>query len=298
MDWVRYFHFSLSDLRGLVSRRTVILVVMAVFIYQGVGIFYKTLALQLIRMRPAPAVEIKAPAAVAARDPVDAYRVIPERNLFGTTTKAVVDKQTAAGPQTATQQDVALLFDVKGTVAGEGKYGFAIIEEKGTRKQRLVKAGDTVAGAKVIRIKRNAVDILVEGETRTLKMAEMKEAPILPPAAAAPTGPPSQPGAIVINRSELQEAMEDMGSLLSQAQIRPYFNAGVPDGFIVTSIRPGSLYQKMGVANGDVIQEVNNRKIQTADDLSGLLSTLKSTNDISLVVKRGGTSKTMNYQFR
>ncbi|TSA48103.1 MAG: PDZ domain-containing protein [Deltaproteobacteria bacterium] len=301
MDWVRYFHFSLSDLRGLVSRRTVILVVMAVFIYQGVGIFYKTLALQLIRMRPAPAVEIKAPAAaVAARDPVDAYRVIPERNLFGTTTKAVVDKQTAAGPQTATQQDVALLFDVKGTVAGEGKYGFAIIEEKGTRKQRLVKAGDTVAGAKVIRIKRNAVDILVEGETRTLKMAEMKEAPILPPAAAAaaPTGSPSQPGAIVINRSELQEAMEDMGSLLSQAQIRPYFNAGVPDGVIVTSIRPGSLYQKMGVANGDVIQEVNNRKIQTADDLSGLLSTLKSTNDISLVVKRGGTSKTMNYQFR
>ena len=97
MDWLRYFHFSLSDLRGLVSRRTVILAVMAVFIFQGVGIFYKTLALQLIRMRPAPAVEIKAPAAaVAAREPVDAYRVIPERNLFGTTTKAVADKQTAA----------------------------------------------------------------------------------------------------------------------------------------------------------------------------------------------------------
>ena len=98
MDWVRYFHFSLSDLRGLVSRRTVILVVMAVFIYQGVGIFYKTLALQLIRMRPAPAVEIKAPAAVAARDPVDAYRVIPERNIFKTTTSSIANKQTATAP--------------------------------------------------------------------------------------------------------------------------------------------------------------------------------------------------------
>jgi general secretion pathway protein C len=297
MDWLRYFHFSLSDLRGLVSRRTVILAVMAVFIFQGVGIFYKVLALQLIRMRPAPAAEIKAPAAaVAAREPADAYRVIPERNLFGTTTKAVANKQTAAAPQ----QDVALLFEVKGTVAGEGKYGFAIIEEKGTRKQRLVKAGDVVAGAKVIRIKRNAVDILVEGEARTLKMAEMKEAPILPPSAAATVsiGPPPQPGTLVINRSELQEAMEDMGSMLSQAQIRPYFNAGVPDGFIVTSIRPGSLYQKMGIANGDIIQEVDHRKIQTADDLSGLLSTLKSSNDISLVVKRGGNPKTMNYQFR
>jgi general secretion pathway protein C len=296
VDWVRYFHFSLSDLRGLVSRRTVILAVMAVFIYQGVGIFYKTLALQLIRMRPAPAVEIKAPAAaVAAREPVEAYRVIPERNLFGTTTKAVADKQTAAAPQ----QDIALLFEVKGTVAGEGKYGFAIIEEKGTKKQRLVKVGDVVSGAKVIRIKRNAIDVLVEEQERTLKMAEMKEAPIFPPTApAAPPGPSPQSGAIVLNRSELQEAMADMGSMLSQAQVRPYFNAGVPDGFIVTSIRPGSLYQKMGIANGDIIQEVNNRKIQTADDLSGLLNTLKSTNDISLVVKRGGSPKAMNYQFR
>jgi general secretion pathway protein C len=297
LDWVRYFHFSLSDLRGLVSRRTVILAVMALFIYQGVGIFYKTLALQLIRMRPAPSVEIKAPAAaITAREPVDAYRVIPERNLFGTTTKTVVDKQTATAPQ----QDIALLFDVRGTVAGEGKYGFAIIEEKGTRKQRLVKAGDVVAGAKVIRINRNAVDVLVGGQERTLKMEEMKEAPILPsPAAAtAPTGPPPISGAIVLNRSELQGAMEDMGSMLSQAQVRPYFNMGVPDGFIVTNIRPGSLYQKMGIANGDIIQEVNNRKIRTADDVSGLLSTLKSSSDMSLVVKRGENPRTMNYQFR
>jgi general secretion pathway protein C len=297
VDWVRYFHFSLSDFRGLVSRRTVILAVMAVFIFQGVGIFYKTLALQLIRMKPAPAVEIKAPAAaVATREPVDAYRVIPERNLFGTTTKAVADKQTAAAPQ----QDIALLFDVRGTVAGEGKYGFAIIEEKGTRKQRLVKAGDVVAGAKVIRIKRNAVDVLVEGQERTLKMEEMKEASILPPppAAVAPAGAPPLPGTLVLNRSELQAAMEDMGSMLSQAQIRPYFNAGVPEGFIVTSIRPGSLYQKMGIANGDIIQEVNRRAIRTADDLSGLLNILKASNDLSLVVKRGGNPTTMNYQFR
>ncbi|MEI7673457.1 MAG: PDZ domain-containing protein [Deltaproteobacteria bacterium] len=297
VDWVRYFHFSLSDLRGLVSRRTVILAVMALFIYQGVGIFYKALALQLIRMRPAPAVEIKAQAPpVAVREPVDAYHVIPERNLFGTTAKVVADKQTVAAPR----QDIALLFEIKGTVAGEGEYGFAIIEDKGTKKQRLVKAGDVIVGAKVVRIKRNAIDVLVEGEVQTLKMVGMKEAPIFPPAAAAtaPAGPPSQSGAIVLSRSELQTAMGDMGSMLSQAQVRPYFNAGVPDGFIVTNIRSGSLYQKMGIANGDIIQEVNNQKIQTADDLSGLLNTLKSSNDISLVVKREGSPKAMIYQFR
>ena len=68
-------------------------------------------------------------------------------------------------------------------MAGEGSTGFAIVEEKGTRKQRLVKAGDVIAGAKVVRIKRNAVDVLVEDQERTLKIAETKEAPILPPPA-------------------------------------------------------------------------------------------------------------------
>jgi len=270
---------------------------MAVFLCQGVGIFYKVLTLQLIRMRPAPAAEVKAPAAVvAARESADAYRAIPERNLFRTTTVTVADKQG----RTAPQQDIELLFDIKGTVAGEGKFGFAIIEEKGTRKQRLVKAGDVVAGAKVIRIKRNAVVVLVKNRERTLKIAETKEAPIFQPpqGGTASTGPPPPPGSVVLNRSEIREAMEDMGNMLSQAQIRPYFNAGIPDGFIVTSIRSGSLYQRMGIASGDIIQEVNNRKIQTADDVMGLLNTIKSGASLSLGIKRRGKSETLNYQFQ
>jgi general secretion pathway protein C len=296
LDLLRYFHFSLPDLRGFVFRRTVILAVMAVFIYQGVGIFYKAMTLQLIRMRPAPAAEFRAPAPVTAREPADAYRVIPERNLFGTMTHTVADKQAGTAPQ----QDIAFLFDVKGTVAGEGKYGFAIIEEKGTRKQRLVKTGDVVAGAKVIRIKRNAVDILIKNQERTLKIVETKEAPLLPPPkeGTASTGSPPPPGSLVVNRSEIQEAMGDMGSMLSQAQIRPFFNMGVPDGFIVTSIRSGSLYQRLGIANGDIIQEMNNRKIQTADDVMGLLNTIKSGASLSLGIKRQGKAETLNYQFQ
>ncbi len=295
MDWSRYFHLSLSDFQGLISRRTVILTVMAIIIYQGVGIFYQTLTLQLIRMRPAPAAESVQAAAVPIREPADAYRVIPERNLFDTTTKTAGDKQVVA-----VQQDIALAIDLRGTVAGGAKYGFAVVEEKGTRKQRLVKAGDIVAGAKVVRITRNAVDFLVGDQKRTLKIAETKEAPILPPSqgGTASTGPPPPSGSVVISRSEIGESLEDMGSLLRQAQIRPYFNAGVPDGFMINSIRRGSLYQKMGIVNGDIIQEVNNRKIQTADDMTGLLNAMRSGSSLSLTVKRQGKSETLNYQFR
>ena len=54
MDWSRFRHISLADLRGLLSRRIVILTVMGVIIYQLTGIFYEVLTLELIRMKPAP----------------------------------------------------------------------------------------------------------------------------------------------------------------------------------------------------------------------------------------------------
>jgi general secretion pathway protein C len=195
---------------------------------------------------------------------------------------------------------VALLFDLRGTVEGGPKYGFAVVEEKGTKKQRLVKAGDLVAGAKVIRIKRNAIDLLVNDQERTLKIAETKEGPIVPPTGAPvpPASPAASRGATVISRSEVDAGLQDMGSLLRQAQIRPYFEGGVPDGFLISNIRPGSLYQKMGVIDGDIIQEVNSRKIRTADDVMGLLNTIKAGTNMSMTIKRRGSQETLNYLFQ
>jgi type II secretory pathway component PulC len=147
----------------------------------------------------------------------------------------------------------------------------------------------------LVRINRNAVDLLVDGQERTLKMVETKEAPILPPSASAPS---VSPGSLVLNRSEIGAGLQDMGSMLRQAQVRPYFNAGVPDGFMISSIQAGSLYQKMGMVDGDIIQGVDNRKIQTADDMMSLFNTFKNASTMALSIRRGGRQETLNYQFR
>jgi general secretion pathway protein C len=293
VDWSRFFHFSLTDFRRLDPRRTVVLVVMAILLYQGTGIFYNFLKLQLIRTRSAPAAAEQAKPMVApVRETADAYRIIPERNLFGTTTSVVADKQVVAVQQTSIEQ----LIELKGTVAGEGKYGFAIVEDKGTRKQQLVKSGDILLGGKVVRINRNSVDFLVGDQVLTLKMLETKEDSILPPARAAAPVVPS--GAMILSRTEIDRELQDMGGLLRKALVRPYFNAGVPDGFIVSSIRLGSLYQKMGIMDGDIIQEVNGRKIQSADDVMGLLNTMKGGSSLAVTINRKGNKETLNYQFQ
>jgi hypothetical protein len=94
-----------------------ILAVMTIILYQGTGIFYKILALQLARMLPVPPTAEKAlAAAVPIREPADTYRIILERNLFGTATKAIAEKETAAVQ--VQQQDAELLIDLNRTVAG------------------------------------------------------------------------------------------------------------------------------------------------------------------------------------
>lgn len=299
MDLARYFRFTFADLQGLVSRRAVMLTLMAVLVYQTTGILYQGLTLQLLWMTPPPAAEVKAaPVVAVVREPLDAYRTIIDRNIFGTSIKSIEEKQ--AENKLPPQQDIALLFDLRGTVAGDAKYGFAIIEEKGTRKQRLVKVGDAVSGAKVIRIKRNALDVLVGDQERTLKMAERSEAPIVPAVggAKAAVAPVVSGGSITVKRAEIDAALTDMGTMLRQAQVRPYFRGGVPDGFMITNIEPGSLYQRMGVANGDILQSVDGRKIHTADDMMSFLNTLKGASGMALSLQRGGKPQTLNYQFR
>jgi general secretion pathway protein C len=273
---------------------------MAILIYQAVGIFYKVLTIKIVQLKPATAAAIKAPDAVTAvRESADVYRVIPERNLFGTTNKTIAEIQEAK-PTTPAKQDVAILIDLKGTVAGGSGYGFAIVEDKKTKKQSLVKTGDLLAGGKVVRINRNSIDLLVDNQERNVKMAESKESPILPPPPGGADAPPPAPqsDSVVLNRSEVNAGFQDMGSMLRQAQIRPYFNAGSPDGFMISSIREGSLYQKMGIANGDIIQGINGNPIRTADDMVKLYNTMKSGSNVALSVKRRGKAETLNYQFQ
>jgi general secretion pathway protein C len=297
LDWAHYLHFSFADLQRFFSRRMAILTLMAILLYEATGIFYKTLTLPMLRVSPPPAAEARAPLpVVATREPIQAYHAILERNVFGTTTQTTGDKQQGNTPQ---QQDISLLFDLRGTVAGEGKYGFAVIEDRKTRKQTLIKPGDLVSGAKVVRIKRNAIDVMIDKQALTLKIEERTEAPIVPPASdKTPSAPVASGGTITVNRSEIEAALSDMGSMLRQAQVQPYFKAGVPEGFIITNIQPGSLYQRMGIVNGDILQGADGRKIQTADDMVSLLNTLKGASGAALSLMRRGKQQTLDYQFR
>ena len=95
--------------------------------------------------------------------------------------------------------------------------------------------------------------------------------------------------------------------LTAQAQTgqRPAFGASIADaskitakqgpaiilGAYIGSVRPGSVAERIGLAPGDIITELNMRHIANADNLEDALSSLSSGSRFSLVFLRG--DKTM-----
>lgn len=103
----------------------------------------------------------------------------------------------------------------------------------------------------------------------------------------------------------------DRGSLeqlLAQAQTeqRPSFGASIADaakitakqgsgmtfGAYVGGVRPGSVAERIGLAEGDIITELNMKRIANADDLEEALANLSSGSHFSLVFLRGNQTMT------
>jgi general secretion pathway protein C len=282
---------------GKVPAKVVAMVLLiTILVYQGVGLLYHCLSLALIRTM----FHIAAPAHAAGTVPTnvqgfDAYRVVLDRNLFRSTDKA------AAGPgglgAAGSTAEAMGQIELRGTVAGDNRYAFAIIEEKDKKKQVLYRIGDRVGDARLVQIKRASVVLRSRDRDMVLKIPETTETSILPSSGGGVMPAQATLGTVNVSRNEISRNLKDMGTMLTQAQIRPYFNQGYADGFIVSNIRPGSIYQRIGLQDGDILQGVNDRKIQAAEDMIEFYNILKSANQMTLRIKRQDQSQAIQYTF-
>ena len=207
-----------------------------------------------------------------------------------TTLKAIVDKN--AGEYFLPSEEYTA-FDLKGTIAVDQSLGYAIVEEKGKGKQKLYRLGEMIGSARLIRITRNTA-ILKSGEKElVMKIKEVAEGPLM--------GRSPRPGGtesgIAISRQDVTQSLGDLKSIMSQAVVRPFLNEGVQQGFVVSNIVPGSLYQKLGLKNGDVVVDVNNKRLESADDILQLVNVMQAGGSVSVNLMRNGLNETINYSF-
>ncbi len=98
-----------------------------------------------------------------------------------------------------------------------------------------------------------------------------------------------------VARSTVDNALNNLSQLATQARVVPAFEGGKPVGFKLFSIKPGSLYSKIGLQNGDVISRINGYEMSSPEKGLEVYSKLKDSTNITVDVKRRGKPMTLDY---
>ena len=273
-------------------RPFLILLAITILSYEAINLFYKIISFPLTNQTAAVKTNVSSPVIKdnSPPDQLQDYGIIIERNIFLSTLKAVSDKQSE-GEHFDSEQKITD-FDLKGTVVCNSSFGFIFIEERDTHKQKLYRLGDNIGSAKLIKITRNTATLSIDGRETTLKVKATLEGSLLPNSPSSATSKN-----MTLSKKTVNENLSDLKSIMSQAVMRPYLNKGVQEGLIISNIAPNSLYEKMGLQNGDILIDVNNKPLQSADNLLQTVNLMQSGNSIDLNVKRNGKIETINYSF-
>jgi len=236
-----------------------------------------------------------------SRPALSAYNAVRERNLFST--------RSGSAPATrqvdpTTLEETKLNLKLWGTVSGNNEGDYAVIEDVKAREQNLYRVGDAVQTATLKGIFREKVVLSVNGKDEVLQMQDLKSGQ----AAVRPGGlPVRRSGAgtravraqrISLRRSYIEQSMQDMASLMTQVQIQPHMEDGVPAGLALSSIKPNSIFRRMGLRNGDVITGVDGSAISSVDDALKMVDSLKSASNLTVQLKRRGIEKNIEYRIR
>jgi general secretion pathway protein C len=276
----------------------------AIIIYIGVDIFYTLVSARLRQYDAKGFVAKQLPGGKSQpKPPFTHYQSVIDRNIFGSA-DAIADGVAAEDIEglEPTSLKIALL----GTVTGSSQNTYAVIEETNKRKQGLFRVGDSIQDAVIKMILRGKVVVRVENRDEILTMdekvspssgTEQKRAVSRPSRRSRGTGRTTGRN-VTVSRSEVEASLKNINQLLTQARVRPHFKDGQPDGLSISRIKKGSFFSKLGLRDGDIIQAIDNKEIESPDDIMDLYKKLQSGSSVGVQVDRRGQRQTMNYTFR
>ena len=216
------------------------------------------------------------------------YSPILERGLFG----------EGKGPSSGATVESSS-YRLIGTIEGESFAGAVLEDASGQTFYRVhQKLPD---GSVIVKVMRDKIAIKKpEGQTVDLQVVDDTKIVAVPaPGVSGGAGVKRlSDGKFAVDQREMLASTENMNQILTQARAMPYMEQGKTVGFRISEIVPGSLYEKIGLQNGDVIQRVNAQEVDDPAKFFQLYQGLKTERNISIDLLRGGQRQTLNYEIR
>jgi type II secretion system protein C len=106
------------------------------------------------------------------------------------------------------------------------------------------------------------------------------------------------PGKFEVSRAEVQQTMENPSQFFTQMRALPHMVNGKTDGFSISQVAPGSVFDQLGLQNGDLLTNINGQPVTNPMQALGLMQAMKTASAIDLVVNRGGTPTSVHLDLR
>ena len=218
------------------------------------------------------------------------YSIIVRESLVG----AIESPNAKATPPP--QKPVSTIpMGLIGVFIQDKKDPYAIIEDKKKNLQDVFMIDEMIFGeAKLKKILSDRVEIERNGVIEQLILED------LPSKGGGDVkgGISTDGNTFTIEEAELDKALESLALLLTQARAVPYFKDGVAIGLRLFAIKSDSIFEKLGLKNGDILKTVNGNNLGDLTQAMKLFETLKQERSLSVHLERSLQEQEFKYEIR
>jgi type II secretion system protein C len=258
------------------------------------------------------------PTRIAGPRPRAAYDVITRRDIF-----SLAPPPEVAAPVVNENLDIKLV----GTSQLSSGNPYAIVEDP-SGNQILYRLGNTIPNAgPLVEVTRNRIVVLHNGHRVAVEIPR-DDLQAAPPFAPQPGFAPSSrfnpgmrhgfrrgpmgrhsptlgpgvrklaPNRYLLTRATVNSNLNNMSPLFTQIRAVPNIENGASNGFRLSEIQPNSIFQQIGLQNGDLLTSVNGQPVGNPAKAMALMQTLQSQSSITLNVVRNGAPTQLFYFIR
>ncbi len=101
-----------------------------------------------------------------------------------------------------------------------------------------------------------------------------------------------------VKRSDIRVALQHSSALATQIKATPNMEGSEQNGYQLSEIDPDSVFDDLGLQDGDVITEVNGRPLNNPAEAAGMIATMQMRPSIDLMIMRNGAPVDLHYDIR
>ncbi len=226
------------------------------------------------------------PSANSLQDTTIDFAKLAQTKMFGEAVKKDEKKTSTEKPKPVSNIALELIGTFLSADSSQ-----AIIENKKKKEQDVFTVGQMIFDeAELVRILPNKVEIKRNGTIELLTIDDSLLGDDGPSGAAA-----EGEEEFVIDEEELNSALDNLPLLLTQARAVPYFKQGKAVGLRLFAIKNGSLYEKLGLKNGDILKSINDNSLADMNQAMKLFEKLREERSLRVVLERNKKESTHFY---